>query len=90
MVKSRRSRWAGKAERIRKKTNVYSVWTGKDEGKRSPGNLCVDGKVVLKWTVSKYDGGGVDLINLAQERNTWRAAMRCSLPFGFHEKRDFF
>jgi hypothetical protein len=72
-------------ERVGKKTNVYSVWTGKDEGNRPPGKLRVDGKIIVKWIVSKYDGGGVDLINLAQERDKWRAAMKCSLTFGFHE-----
>ena len=51
-----------------KKDKFYSVWTGKDEGKRPPGNLRVDGKIILKWIVSKYDGEGVDLINLVQER----------------------
>ena len=71
-----------------KKTNVYSVGTEKNEGKGPPGNLGVDGKI-LEWTVSKYDGGGAGLINLAQEKDTWRAAMKCSLTFGFHEMRYF-
>jgi hypothetical protein len=34
--------------------------------------LGVDGRIVLKWTVKKWDGG-MDWIDLAQDRDRWRA-----------------
>jgi hypothetical protein len=32
----------------------------------------VDGKIILKWTCERLDGG-MDWINLAQDRDRWRA-----------------
>jgi hypothetical protein len=37
MIKSRRMRWAGTAERMKKKINAYRVLVGKQEGKRPLG-----------------------------------------------------
>ena len=33
----------------------------------------VDGKIILKWIFSKWDEGGMDWIDLAQDRDRWRA-----------------
>ena len=33
--------------------------------------LCVDGRIILKWIFRKLDGG-MDWIDLAQNRDTWR------------------
>ena len=33
----------------------------------------VDGSVLLKWIFSKWDGGGVDWIDLVRDRDRWRA-----------------
>jgi hypothetical protein len=32
----------------------------------------VDGRIILKWTCERLDGG-MDWINLAQDRDRWRA-----------------
>jgi hypothetical protein len=38
------------------------------------GNSCVDGKIILKCIFKKWDGGvGMDWIELAQDRDRWRA-----------------
>jgi hypothetical protein len=39
-------------------------------------NSGVDGRVILKWTIMKWDGG-MDYIDLAQERGRWREACGC-------------
>jgi hypothetical protein len=37
-------------------------------------NPGVDGRIILKWIFRKWDGGGgMDWINLAQDRDRWRA-----------------
>jgi hypothetical protein len=33
----------------------------------------VDGRIILKWIFKKWDGGGVDWIDMAQDRDRWRA-----------------
>ena len=34
----------------------------------------VDRRIILKWILEKWDGG-MDWINLAQDRNRWRALL---------------
>jgi hypothetical protein len=36
-------------------------------------NLGVDGGIILKWIFKKRIGGGMDWINLAQNRDRWWA-----------------
>jgi hypothetical protein len=32
----------------------------------------VDGTIILKWIPERLDGGGIDWIDLAQDRDRWR------------------
>jgi hypothetical protein len=45
---------------------------GKPEGKR-PGDPVVGGRIILGWIFRKWDVGGMDWIELAQDRERWRA-----------------
>jgi hypothetical protein len=36
-------------------------------------NAAVDGRIILKWIFEKWDGGSMDWINLAQDKDRWRA-----------------
>jgi hypothetical protein len=38
----------------------------------------VDGKIILKWTLEKWNGG-MDWINLAQDRERWRAVVNMEM-----------
>jgi hypothetical protein len=33
----------------------------------------VGGRIILRWILEKYDGGSMDWIDLAQDRDQWRA-----------------
>jgi hypothetical protein len=33
----------------------------------------VDGRIILKWILKKWDGGGMDWIDMAQDSDRWRA-----------------
>jgi hypothetical protein len=40
----------------------------------------VDGRIILKWILVKWNGG-TDWIDLAQDRNRWRAAVNAVMNF---------
>ena len=37
---------------------------------------CVDGRIILKWIFEKWDGG-IDWIDLAQDRDRWAGCCEC-------------
>jgi hypothetical protein len=39
----------------------------------------VDGKIISKWIFEKLDGGVVDWIDLAQDRDKWRALVNAAM-----------
>jgi hypothetical protein len=36
-------------------------------------NTGVDGRIILKWIFRKLDGGGMDWMNVAENRDVWWA-----------------
>jgi hypothetical protein len=44
---------------------VHTGFWGGDPG--------VDGRIILGWIFGKWDGGGMNWIELAQDRDRWRA-----------------
>jgi hypothetical protein len=72
-IKSRRMRWAGHMERMGEEMNVYRVLMGKPEGKRPlerPRRRCENG---IRMDLREIGWGSVDWIQLAQDRDRWRA-----------------
>jgi hypothetical protein len=73
MTKTIRMRWAGHVARMREKMNAYRILVTKPEGKRplgrarrrSVGNITMDVKEILC--------DGVEWIDMAQDRDQWRA-----------------
>jgi hypothetical protein len=65
--------WAGHVARRGEERNVYRVLTGKPEGKRPlvrPRRRWEDG---IRMDLREIDWGSVDWIQLAQDRDRWRA-----------------
>jgi hypothetical protein len=52
---------------------VHRVLVGKPEGKRPLGDPGVDGRIILRWIFRKLEGGCMDWMELAQDRDRWRA-----------------
>jgi len=52
---------------------VYRVLVGKAKGRRPLGRPNVDERIILRWVFRERDGGGMDRIELAQDRDRWRA-----------------
>jgi hypothetical protein len=73
MIKSRRMRWAEHVARMGEKMNAYRILVGKPEGKRPlgrPRHRCVNN---IKMVLREIGRDGMDWIDLAQDRNQWRA-----------------
>jgi hypothetical protein len=73
MIQSRRMRLAGYVERMGETRNAYSISVGKPEGKRPlgrPRRRWVDN---IKMELREIEWDGMDWIDLAQDRDQWRA-----------------
>jgi hypothetical protein len=79
IIKSRRMRWAGHVARMGEKRNTYRLLVGKTEGKRPLGRPRCRWVVILGWILERWDWGDVDWIDLAQDRNRWRALLNSVL-----------
>jgi hypothetical protein len=73
MIKSRRMRWAGHGARVGKKRNTCKILVGKPEGKRPLGRPRHRWVYNIKTDLVEIGWGGVDWIDLAQDRDKWRA-----------------
>jgi hypothetical protein len=73
VIKSRRLRWTGHVARMREMKGAYRVLVGKPEGRRPlvrPRRRWEDN---IKMDVRDVGCGGIDWIDLAQDRDRWRA-----------------
>ena len=73
VVKSRRMRWAGHVARMGQGRGVHRVLVGKPEGKRPLGRPSRRWEDNIKMDVQEVGGGCGDWMELAQDRERWRA-----------------
>ena len=73
VIKSRRLRWAGHVASIGERRGVYRVLVGKPEGKRPLGRPWRRWEDNIKMDLQEVGYGGVDWIELTQDRDRWRA-----------------
>jgi hypothetical protein len=73
MIKSRRMRWAGHVPRMREKKNAYMLLVGKLNGKRPLGKPRRRWVYSIKIDLKEKRWDGMDWIELAQDRDQWRA-----------------
>jgi hypothetical protein len=72
-IKLRRTRWAGHVAHMGEERNVYRVLMGKSEGKRSLGRPRHSWEDGIKMDLREIGWGSADWIQLAQDRDQWRA-----------------
>jgi hypothetical protein len=73
VVKARRTRWAGHVARMGEETDVNRVLVGKPEGKRPLGRTRRRWEDNIKMDLQDVGGSCVDWMELALDRERWRA-----------------
>ena len=73
VIKSRSMRRAGHVERMGERRDVFRVLVGKSEGKRRLGRPKRRWEDNIKMDLQEVGYGGMDWIELAQDRDRWRA-----------------
>jgi len=73
VTKSRRMRWAGRVARMGERRGVYRVLVGKPEGKGRLGRPRHRWDDNIKMDLQEVGCGGVDWIEMAHDRDRWRA-----------------
>jgi hypothetical protein len=79
MMKSRRMRWAWHVARMGEKRNAYRIFVGKPEGKRPSGRPRHRWEDNVRMDLREIGLGGMDWIDLAQDRDQWRALMNTAM-----------
>jgi hypothetical protein len=73
IIKSRRMKWAGHVARMGEKRNAYRILVGKPEGRRALGRPRRRWEDNVRMDLREIGCGGMDWIDLAQDRDRWRA-----------------
>jgi hypothetical protein len=72
VIKSRTMRCAEHIARMWQKGGAYRILVRRPEGRRPLGRPRRRWGIILKWIFKTWDGG-IDWIELAQDRDRWRA-----------------
>jgi hypothetical protein len=75
MIKSRRMRWAGHVARMGEGRGAYRVLVGRPEGRRPLGRPRRRWEDNIKMNLQEVGLGGMDWIDMAQDRDRWRAVV---------------
>jgi hypothetical protein len=74
IIKSGRMRWARHVARMGYKRNSYRILLGKPQGNRPPGRPRRTWEDNIRMDLREIRWGGMDWIDLAQDRDQWRAS----------------
>jgi hypothetical protein len=80
VVKSRRLRWAGHVERMGEDRGVHRVLVGKPEGRRLLARPRRRWEDNITMDLREVGCGCVGWMELAQDRDRWRAVMNLRVP----------
>ncbi|KAJ4440179.1 hypothetical protein ANN_08317 [Periplaneta americana] len=89
-IKSRRLRWAGHVARMGESRNAYRVLVGRPEGKRPLGRPRRRWEDNIKMDLREVGYDDRDWINLAQDRDRWRAYVRAAMNLRNSKHSDMF
>jgi hypothetical protein len=75
VIKSRRVRWAGHVARMGEGRGAYRILVGRPEGRRQLGRTRCKWEENIKMDFQEVGWGDMDWIDLAQDRDRWRAVV---------------
>jgi hypothetical protein len=81
VIKSRRMKWAEQVARIEESKGVCRVLVEKPEGKRPLGRPRRRWENNIKMVLQEVGSGATDCIDLAQDRDRWRALVNAVMNF---------
>jgi hypothetical protein len=87
VIMSRRMRWAGHVECMRKMRKTYKILARKPEGKKPCGRSRRWWEDNIRMDLREIGWEVVDWIHRAEHRDRWRAAVNTVMNFGFHKRR---
>jgi hypothetical protein len=73
LIKSTRMRLAERVPRLGSGEVYTGFWWGNLRERYRLGDPCSDGRIILRWIFRKWNVGGIDWIELIQDRDSWRA-----------------
>jgi hypothetical protein len=82
IIKSRRMKWAGHVARMGEERNAYRILVGKPERKRPLGIPIRRWEDNIRMDIRERGWGGMNWIDLAQDRDQWRALVNTVMNFG--------
>jgi hypothetical protein len=83
VIKRRRIRWAGHVARMGEVRGAYNILVGRPEGRRPLGIPRRRWEDNIKMDLREIGFGDVDWIDLAQDRDRWRALMNTVMNLRF-------
>ena len=83
VIKSRIMRWTGHVARMGKRRVLYRVFLGKVEGKRQLGRSSCRWEDNIKMDYQQVGCEGMDWIELAQDKERWRALVSAVMKLQF-------
>jgi hypothetical protein len=81
VMKLRRMRWAGHVARMEEKRGAYRILVWRPEGRRPFGRPRRSWEYNIKMDIGEAGWGGMNWIELAQDRDRWRAVVNVVMNF---------
>jgi hypothetical protein len=81
VIKSRRMRWAGHVARMGEGRGAYRILVGRPEGRRPLGRPRRRREDNINMDFQEVGWGGMDWIDMAQDRDRWRAVVSALMNF---------